>query len=40
MDDVQLHGEDNAMTALVWRLGDCEDPDDYYSSVPYEKVSA
>jgi hypothetical protein len=38
-DDVKLHGAENAMTALVWRLGQCEDPDDYYSSVPYEKVS-
>jgi hypothetical protein len=37
-DDVKLHGAENAMTALVWRLGQCEDPDDYYSSVPYEKV--
>lgn len=37
-DDVKMHGESNAVTALVWRLGEGEDPDDYYSSVPYEKV--
>lgn len=37
-DDVKLHGETNPVTALVWRLGESEDPDDYYSSVPYEKV--
>ena len=30
-------GADNGFTALVWPLGG-EDPDDAFSSVPYEKV--
>ena len=37
-DDVKMHGAESPVTALVWHLKDGEDPDDYYSSVPYEKV--
>ena len=37
-DDVALLGESNPNTALVWNLADGEDPDNAYSSVPYEKV--
>jgi hypothetical protein len=33
-----MHGEAHPSTALVWRIGESEDPDEYYSSVPYEKV--
>ena len=36
-DDIALMGADNGFTALVWPLGG-EDPDDAFSSVPYEKV--
>ena len=31
-------GADSGFTALVWPLG-VEDPDDAFSSVPYEKVT-
>jgi leukotriene-A4 hydrolase len=37
-DDIALMGADNGFTALVWPLGG-EDPDDAFSSVPYEKVT-
>ena len=30
-------GADNGFTSLIWPLGK-EDPDDAFSSVPYEKV--
>ena len=36
-DDVALMGADGGFTSLVWPLGR-EDPDDAFSSVPYEKV--
>lgn len=35
-DDIALFGEDNPLTCLVCPLGD-QDPDDSFSSVPYEK---
>jgi hypothetical protein len=38
-DDIALMGADNGFTALVWPLGG-EDPDDAFSSVPYEKVTS
>ena len=37
-DDVALMGTEDRFTSLVWPLGG-EDPDDAFSSVPYEKVS-
>jgi hypothetical protein len=36
-DDLSLMGADSGFTSLVWPLGG-EDPDDAFSSVPYEKV--
>ena len=36
-DDIARMGADNGFTALIWPLG-VEDPDDAFSSVPYEKV--
>lgn len=36
-DDVSRFGECNGFTQLVWPLNG-EDPDDAFSSVPYEKV--
>lgn len=36
--DSVSHMSDGKFTELVWPLGD-EDPDDAFSSVPYEKVS-
>jgi leukotriene-A4 hydrolase len=36
-DDVSRMGVDNPFTQLVWPLNG-EDPDDAFSSVPYEKV--
>ena len=36
-DDIALMGPDNGFTSLIWPLGK-EDPDDAFSSVPYEKV--
>jgi leukotriene-A4 hydrolase len=37
-DDLSLMGADSGFTSLVWPLGG-EDPDDAFSSVPYEKVN-
>jgi hypothetical protein len=37
-DDIGRMGADSGFTALVWPLG-VEDPDDAFSSVPYEKVT-
>lgn len=37
-DDVSRMGEDNKFTCLVWPLAEGADPDDAFSSVPYEKV--
>lgn len=36
-NDVQRFGPDHKFTRLIWPLAD-EDPDDAFSSVPYEKV--
>eukprot|EP01035_Chromulina_nebulosa_P021569 gene21569-27927_t len=36
IDDVDRMGKENPFTRLVWPLGE-EDPDDAFSSVPYEK---
>lgn len=37
-DDIALQGgEEGKFTGLIWPLG-AEDPDDAFSSVPYEKV--
>jgi hypothetical protein len=36
-DDINLMGAENGFTRLVWPLAG-EDPDDAFSSVPYEKV--
>jgi leukotriene-A4 hydrolase len=38
IDDVAVLGKENVFTQLVWPLKD-DDPDDAFSSVPYEKVS-
>lgn len=35
---MKLLGESNQYTALVWNMPAGEDPDNAYSSVPYEKV--
>lgn len=36
-DDVELLGAENPNTRLLWSIAEGEDPDDAYSSVPYEK---
>lgn len=37
VDDINRMGSEGRFTKLVWPLGE-EDPDDAFSSVPYEKV--
>ena len=37
MDDVKLFGDDNPFTALMPNLAGGVDPDEVFSSVPYEK---
>ena len=39
-DDVSRMGADNVFTCLVWPLAEGADPDDAFSSVPYEKVTS
>ena len=38
LHDLERLGEESPLTRLVWDLGGDVDPDDVYSSVPYEKV--
>ena len=38
LTDLARLGDDSPVTRLVWDLSGAVDPDDAYSSVPYEKV--
>ena len=38
LNDLARLGDDSSVTRLVWNLSGEVDPDDAYSSVPYEKV--